>query len=167
MSYRLRQLALVACFAGIGLIAAKSQVRSPHDLDSYTDAQLERDLLDELDDIYAELGDPDGEYDLDVLKADIMDALGDAGDEGYEDEIDMADLVDQMSEDSTTVEDVVDEALERADELSARTESPGWRIVPVGFSGLGLSTQGHDRRSKAKVAVEQTAKALRDAIRAR
>ncbi len=57
---RLRQLALVACFAGIGLMAAKSRVRSPHDLDSYSDAQLMRDLTDELDDIYPKLGDPNG-----------------------------------------------------------------------------------------------------------
>ena len=104
MSYRLRQLALVACFAGIGLTAAKSRARSPHDLDSYTDAQLQRDLEDELDDIYPKLGDADGEYSLDDLKSDIMDALGDEGDTGNEDEIDMADLNAEMTEAGTTLE---------------------------------------------------------------
>ncbi len=95
-----------------------------------------------------------------------MDALGDDGDTGNEDEIDMADLNEQMSEAGTTVEDVVDEALEKADELSARRNQAAGPSFPAGFSGA-LGAQGHDKRSKPKVAVEQTAKALRDAIRAK
>lgn len=171
MSNRLFKLSMVVVVAGLGLVLVQtrgqSRVRSPHDLDSYSDEQLQTDLTDELDDIYAQVDDPDGEYDLDVLRADILTALGDNGDEGDEQEVDRADLNEQMEEDNTTVEAVVDEALARADDLAARRGAHSWTIVPAGFSRLSRHAQGHDRRTKPRVAVEQTVKALRDAIRAK
>lgn len=166
MANRLVKLGLVVLTAGVALALAQSRVQATDDLDSYSDEQLQRDLTDELDDIYAQV-DADGEYDLDVLRTAILDALGDDGDEGYEEEIDLADLNQEMEEAGTTLEDVVDEALARADELALRKGSSSWTIVQAGFSGLGFHAQGHDRRTKSKVATDQTAKGLRAAIRAK
>ena len=171
MSNRLFKLGVVVVVAGLGLALVQSRVESrvqaDHDLDSYSDEQLQTDLTDELDDIYAELDDPDGEYDLDVLKADILDALGDEGDEGdaEEMEIDLADLNEEMAEAGTTLEDVVDEALARADELAARRGSSSRTIVQATFSGRSRNAQSQDRRTKPKVAIDQTARAVRGYIR--
>jgi hypothetical protein len=163
-------LALVACLAGAGLAVAGGRARGPHDLDSYTDAQLKRDLDAELDDIYKKLGDPNGEYNLDALKTDILEALDDNG-EGAEDEIDIADLNDEMTEAGTTLEDVVDDALAKADELSYRQASPAWRILPAGYSphdlrlrfraaGFTTVAQKRDKAAQASVAVRETERAI-------
>lgn len=154
MLYRLQRLALATCVAGAGLAAVVPRLRPTHDLDSYTDAQLKRDLDDELDDIYQKLGDPDGEYDLTDLKEDILAALGDDGDEGNEDDIDLADLNDEMSEAGTTLEDVVDDALAKADELSLRPQDRSWTVVLAGFAAS--NAQKRDKASKASVAVRET-----------
>lgn len=150
MPRRLFQLGLVACFAGAGLAAAEARAHDPRNLDEYSTAQLQRDLEDELDDIYAELDDPDAEYNLDVLREDILDALGNGGDEGYESEIDLADLEAEMEEAETSLEDVVDEALARADELALR------RRVQIHYASLGAATQRRDKATKATVAVRET-----------
>jgi hypothetical protein len=167
MSNRLLKLSVVVLVAGLGLALVQSRVQAEHDLDSYPDSILERDLSDELDDIYAQLDDPDGEYDLDSLKADILNALGDEGDEGDEEEmeIDLADLNQEMDEAGTTVDSVVDEALARADELASRRGSPSWTIVQATFSGLSLNAQSRDRRTKPRVAIDQTVKTVRVYIR--
>ncbi|MEO8139009.1 MAG: hypothetical protein ABI742_05145 [Gemmatimonadota bacterium] len=159
MSHRLQRLALVVCLAGAGLAAAGARFRSPHgphDLDSYSDAQLKRDLDDELDDIYAELGDADGEYNLDVLKEDILAALGDDGDSGYEDEIDYADLEDEMKEDGTTLEDVVDDALAKADELG----SAGAPVSLFHYASFSATAQKRDKSTTAAIAVRETERAI-------
>ncbi|HEY7685856.1 MAG TPA: hypothetical protein VH833_07095 [Gemmatimonadales bacterium] len=166
MANRAFKLSMIVLVAGVGLALVQPRGRATDDLDSYTDEQLQRDLTDELDDIYAQ-ADADGEYDLDVLRTAILDALGDAGDEGYEDEIDLADLNQEMEEAGTTLEDVVDEALARADELALRKRSSSWTIVQAGFSGNSFHAQGHDRRAKSKVATDQTVRGLRAAIRAK
>jgi hypothetical protein len=165
MSNRLFTLSVVVLAAGLGLALVQSRVQAVHDLDSYSDEQLQRDLSDELDDIYAQLEDPDGEYDLDVLRTAILDALGDDGDEGYEQEIDLADLNAEMEEAGTTLGDVVDEALARADELASRNGSPSWTIVQASFSGRSRNAQSQDRRTKPKVAIDQTAPSVRGYIR--
>jgi hypothetical protein len=167
MSNRLLKLSVVVLVAGLGLALVQSRVQAEHDLDSYPDSILERDLSDELDDIYAQLDDPDGEYDLDSLKSDILNALGDDGDEGDEEEmeIDLADLNQEMDEAGTTVDSVVDEALARADELASRRGSPSWTIVQATFSGLSLNAQSRDRRTKPRVAIDQTVKTVRVYIR--
>jgi len=167
MSNRLFKLSLVVLAAGLGLALVQSRVQAEHDLDSYPDSILERDLSDELDDIYTQVDDPDGEYDLDVLKAHILDALGDNGDEGFETEIDLADLNEEMEEAGTSLEDVVDEALARADELASRRGLPSWTVVQVTssavspsfrFRNAGLRTNAQDRSpglTTARVAVNQ------------
>ena len=158
MSHRLQRLALVVCLAGAGLAAAGARFRSPHgphDLDSYTDAQLKRDLDAELDEIFSKLGDPDSEYNLDVLHDDILAALGDNGD-GAEDEIDLADLNDEMTEAGTTLEDVVDDALAKADELgSARAPESLFH-----YASFSAAAQKRDKATTATIAVRETERAL-------
>ena len=97
MHGRLLELGLCVLLAGATLPLATSGVRAAKDLDSFSDAQLMRDLADELDDIYDEL-DPDEEYPLDELHGAIMEALSDEGDEDdpEEAEIDEADLEGEM-----------------------------------------------------------------------
>ena len=74
MSRHLFRLSLVVLLAGVALPLTPSRVRAARDLDSYSDAQLERDLADELDDIYSEM-EPGEEYPLDELHGAIVEAL--------------------------------------------------------------------------------------------
>ncbi len=164
MANRLFKLGLVVLAASVGLALAQSRIQATHDLDTYTDEQLQRDLTDELDDIYDQV-DADGDYDLDVLRTAILDALGDDGDEGYEQEIDLADLNEEMAEAGTTLEDVVDEALARADELASRTGSSSWTIVQATLSGRSRNVQSQDRRTKPKVAIDEAPRTIRGYVR--
>jgi hypothetical protein len=87
------------------------------DLDSFSDAQLLRDLRDELDDIL-EGHDPNENVDPEDLYDEVMDAIGNEGDEGdpEEAEIDLEDLEAEMEEAGTCVEDVVSEIVGKAKE---------------------------------------------------
>jgi hypothetical protein len=165
MASRLFRLGLVVFLAGSASALTQPRVRAGHDLDTLSDAQLERDLADELDDIYGEL-DPDEEYSLDELHGAIMEALSDQGDEddAEEAEIDEADLEGEMEEDDTTLEDVVQAALLEADEMAS------WRGSPSSSSGLATAAQDRNRRngfSKPKMANQQVLRNLMSAIRAR
>lgn len=137
MRNRLLKLGCVVLLAGAGLALGRFQVRADHDLDSYSDEQLEAYLLAELDDIEAGHGgnlQPDGEYALGSLRSAIFNALQDGGDDEGESEIDFADLVEEMSEAETSVGDVVDEALAEADELAGRN-GPCSRLLVQGRPG--------------------------------
>ena len=143
MRNRLLKLGCVVLLGGAGLALGRFQVRADHDLDSYSDAQLEADLIAELDDI--EVGDggnlePDGEYALGALRSAILNALHDDGDDASESEIDYPDLVDEMSEAGTTMGAVVDEALAEADEMALQ-DGRRSRILAAG--GLGGETRGY------------------------
>jgi hypothetical protein len=87
------------------------------DLDAFSDARLDRDLQDELDDVFDEHS-PDAVADVATIQAAIMAALQDEGDEGAEAEISLADLEAEMREAGTDVEDVVHDAIERLDHAS-------------------------------------------------
>lgn len=181
MSNRLFKACVVVVVAGAGLALVESRVQprvqADHDLDSYSDEQLQTDLTDELDDIYAELGDPNAQYALDDLNTAILDALGDEGDEGDEEEmeIDLADLNAEMEEAGTTLDDVVDEALAEADRQASRRPSPSWTVVQVTSSAAfrlhnaGPRPNAQDRRpgfTTARVAVNQVKDRTIAAIRA-
>jgi hypothetical protein len=177
-------LCAVVAVAGAALALVQShvqpRVQTDRDLDGYSDEQLETDLADELDDIFAELGGPDAQYALDDLKTAILDALGDEGDEGDEEEmeIDLADLNAEMAEAGTTLDDVVDEALAEADRQASRRASPSWTVVHVTssavspsftFDNAGLRPNAQDRRpgfTTARVAVNQVKDRTIAAIRA-
>lgn len=88
-------------------LSARNQIT---DLDRMSDAQLLRDLIDEIDDILED-DDPNEIVDGETV-ADVLDALDDDGDTGDESEIDFADLVAEMDEVQTTVQSVVEGALE-------------------------------------------------------
>ena len=172
MSNRLFKLSMVVLLAGAGLALVQSRVQprvqTDRDLDAYSDEQLETDLADELDDIFAELGDPDAQYALDDLKTAILDALGDEGDEGDEEEmeIDLADLNAEMEEAGTTLDDVVDEALAEADRQASRGASPSWTVVHVTSSARPNAQDRRPGFTTARVAVNQVKGRTIAAIRA-
>ena len=84
------------------------------DLDTFSDEQLDRDLQDELDDVFMEHA-PNAVADVATIEEAIMEALSDEGDDGPESEISLADLEDEMHEDGTNVKDVVHDAVARLD----------------------------------------------------
>ncbi|MCC7052067.1 MAG: hypothetical protein IT355_02290 [Gemmatimonadaceae bacterium] len=88
------------------------------DLDAFSDARLERDLEDELDDVFEDHN-PGDVGDVAEIQEAIMEALADAGDEGAEAEISLADLEAEMDEDGTDVAEVVHEAIARLDHAAA------------------------------------------------
>ena len=103
--------------AGLTLAPAPLRDLPRTDLDSFTDQQLDRDLQDELDDVF-EHHRPDDVGDVATLQREFMEALSDDGDEGAETEISLADLEAEMQENRTTVADVVHDALERLDQAA-------------------------------------------------
>jgi hypothetical protein len=111
MLTRVLALIVTAYLVGAGLhttaLSAWSQIK---DLDTFSDAELMTDLIDEIDDIL-EGHDPDEIVDEEAVQ-DVLDALNDGGDTGDESEIDFEDLVAEMDEAQTTVQDVVEGALE-------------------------------------------------------
>ncbi len=102
-----------------GLTLAPAPLREPPrtDLDSFTDQQLDRDLEDELDDVFENYR-PGDVGDVETMQRELMEALSDDGDEGAETEISLADLEAEMQENKTTVADVVHDALERLDQAA-------------------------------------------------
>lgn len=98
---------LVSADPGSNALLARGQVT---DLDGWSDAQLLRDLIDEIDDIL-EGHDPDEIVDGEAVQ-DVLDALNDVGDTGAEAEIDFEDLEAEMAEANTTVQEIVESALE-------------------------------------------------------
>ena len=135
MLTRVLPLIVTVLLVGAGLesnaLSAQDQIK---DLDGMSDAQLLRDLIDEVDDIL-EGHDPDDIVDEDTV-GEVLDALGDDGDTGAELEINFADLVAEMNEVPTTVQAVVEGALEvrlgggRVSEftVAARSLAPPRRI---------------------------------------
>jgi len=99
-----------------GLTLAPASLREPQrtDLDSFSDQQLDRDLQDELDDVF-ENHQPEDVGNVEAMQREFMEALADDGDEGAEMEISLADLEAEMQEAGTSVADVVHDALERLD----------------------------------------------------
>ncbi len=87
------------------------------DLDTFSDARLDRDLQDELDDVFDQHA-PDDVADVATIQKAIMEALSDEGDEGFETEISLADLTAEMGEAGTDVEDVVHDAVEQLDQAA-------------------------------------------------
>lgn len=116
-----RLAAIAACALLLGARPLPENATVPAvmqtDLDLFSDAQLLRDLRDELDDIL-EGRDPNENVDPDELHDEVMAAIEDAGDEGdpEESEIDLEDLEAEMEEAGTCVEDVVSEIVGRAKE---------------------------------------------------
>ena len=85
--------------------------RAANDLDWMTPADIERDLRDEVDDIME--GHTPGELvEVDELFSEIVEALGDDGDTGYETAINMEDLVEEFAEAGTCVNAVVQRVLQ-------------------------------------------------------
>ena len=134
MSHRKLNLSAVFLLAGASLAFVQLPVQAMHDLDLYEEAQLQEDLVDELDDILVSKGgqmEPDALYSVEELRAAIFGALSDQGDEGLENEIDRADLDMEMEEANTTVENVLNEALAEADLIASQLEISSWNFTRI------------------------------------
>jgi hypothetical protein len=129
----------------VGFIAVLALVQLPvhtqvRDLDLLDDATLQRDLEAELDDIYADF-DPNGQFPLEELKAAMLEALSDDGDE-------------DMEEADTTIEDVLDMALAEADAI-ASSQPQTWSIVRVGVSSSSAAQRRGNGRTTPRQATQQ------------
>jgi hypothetical protein len=163
MADRVLRLGLVVLLASSGLALTWSRVQAQEadDLDGLSPEVLERDLEAEFYPILFD-GDQeagDEEVTLDKMRRAINYAFSlDANDVkggGGANAIDKADLAAEMKEDGTTLEDVIDEALEDADEMASRKASPSWTIVQVkSFMDSALPAPAPDGKTKRKVAYD-------------
>ena len=164
MLHRILNLRAISLLAGAALAFVQLPAQAIHDLDLYEKAQLQEDLVDELDDILVSEGgqmEPDTPYDIEELRAAILDALSDRGDEGLENEIDRADLDKEMEEAKTNVEAVLDEALAEADLAASESEISSWNFTRVNaLNDSLLYAQTRNQRSKPNVVIPTVATKL-------
>lgn len=151
--------AVVLVSAALVLGEPATATARTRDLDTYTPAQLDRDLRAELDDIY-EGHDPDADVDFQEVHDEVMEALSDANDDESESEIDFADLEEEMSEINTTVEKVVTAALRRADQASVPRRS--------GEASVGgpSAEEFSDFRLTRSIALREVSRSLTAGVRA-
>jgi hypothetical protein len=162
MRHRLQTWSVVVLLAGAGLTLAQLPVAGQSDdLDALSPATLDRDLQAELDDIYESLP-PDRLDSLDDLMDHIIDALSDEGDDRTEQDIDEENLEAEMEEAGTSLEDVVEAALQQADLLAAGPRSLTWTVVRVASLG-----QRGDGMTTPRLAVAQVKGRLIQTIRSR
>lgn len=162
MRNRLRTWSLVVLLAGAGLTLGQLPVAGQaNDLDALDAATLDRDLEAELDDIYQSLP-PDRLDSLDDLMDRILDALSDGGDDGTEQDIDEENLEAEMEEAGTSLEDVVEAALQQADLLAVGPRPHDFAVVRV----TSLAQRG-DGMTTPRLAVRQVKGRLIQAIRSR
>ena len=162
MRNRLRTWSLVVLLAGAGLtLGQRPIVGQSDDLDALSPATLDRDLQAELDDIYQSLP-PDRPDSLDDLMDHILDALSDEGDDQTEQDIDEENLEAEMEEAGTSLEDVVEAALQQADLLAAGPRPRTWGVVRVASLG-----QRGDGMTTPRLAVAQVKGRLIQTIRSR
>lgn len=144
-----KSLALFASCVAL-LLPGPSGAQNHIDLDQLTHDQLEYALNAELDDVYEALQ-SNGEYDLDVIFDVIMHALSDANDDHGEQTVSHANLTREMHEAGLSLEGVVRDALELADQYS---ENGSEKIIRVRRKGS----------TRPDVAVQQTKADLKNAV---
>lgn len=169
MYKRLSRMAAVLMLAGSGLVLG-AQSDSISDLDDLTPAQLEQELIDEIDDLFLEQDvNPNGVYPDDLLENIIFNVLHDDGDDENEDDLDFNELESEMEEVGTNVAAVVHEAVEAADLISGRQESPSstgvlaraMRDTPLfRLANVGLGLLPQNKNARAGTAACQTAQRL-------
>ncbi len=126
------------------------------DLDAFSDAQLDRDLQDELDDVFEDHA-PDEVADVATIQADLLEALSDDGDVGAEAEISLADLRAEMEEAGTSIEEVVHDALVRLDRAAVDR--------PTVHLAVWRNPRGRDHRPSYGLAVRDAKRGLIREIR--
>lgn len=124
---------LIVALAGCAalLLPGSSGAQDSDDLDRLNNAQLAAALYAELDDVFERLN-PNGNYDLDDIFDAIMYALSDVGDDSGEQYVDMDDLEEEMEEAGLSLEDVVADSLQRADQVSDSGHGPILRVQRAG-----------------------------------
>ena len=140
---------VLAAFALAAPVGAQYGGQDP---DQLSDAQLMNCLNDELDDVFED-HDPDASYSLQDLHDSIIDALDDEGDTDAELELSLAGLEADMAEAGTSIEAVVNDALQQAD-MAARGAPAG--TVMVSAPGI-LLVRGGSVRSEFAVRVTRGA----------
>lgn len=154
MNKKLSSLVFVLALVGSGpVLLAQSDTIS--DFDVLTSGVLEQELMDEIDDLFYELRfAQDGMYPSDQLKRAILFALSDERDDDNEDDVDYAELQREMGEAGTSVEDLVDAAIQEVAQSSYLQESPSSPIVLARSTGntpwnasLMLAMWGRNARS--------------------
>ena len=109
-------LAAAVFAAGIGVVnpSGSKGSRASHDIHSYSDAQLHRDLFAELSEMYKH-GSPTQNLTACQLAEEAMEALGDDGDaddnDPFDDEIDLSDLEQAMADIGKDLEEEVEAAV--------------------------------------------------------
>ncbi|MEW5914817.1 MAG: hypothetical protein AB1762_00360 [Gemmatimonadota bacterium] len=175
MRRRLVAVSLLSVIVASVATTAAATRSAYRDLDAMSDAELRRDLIAELDDIDFP---PDEQHALGELREAILDALADEGDDEGDDageaEIDLSDLEAEMEEAELALEEVVDAALLRADELVRRDE-PAPLVLATetgahtwGYAGLIVASQSRNARrgfTSTRVAIQQTTNGIIAGVR--
>lgn len=119
----------LALGAALALALASAHGRHPDlELDALSDAQIDAMLQAELDDAdlaACGLGNPRAALSVDDMFQVVMCALGDAGDDDSEDDLDIDDLEAEMAEAGQRLDNVVYAALVRADALAQAPAARG------------------------------------------
>ena len=134
-----RGFVATACLcAALAVALGPAYGRHPDlDLDALNDAQLGALIQAELDDddlVKCGIGNPNASKTKEEMFDVIMCALGDDGDDESEQSLDFDDLEDEMEEAGTTVAEVVQRALERADVMAS-----GPQALAALFSSVALA----------------------------
>lgn len=155
-------LSLVVVLAGSMFVLSAQD----DDLDALSPQELAQELEDELDDLFDELGlNQDEQYRDEYLSEEIMIALSDQGDDDDESEITLEELQEEMEEASTTLPRVITTAVQAADQMSHRDQSPSHTVVLTRF--LAPPAQRGNQRgwAVAGVAKRQAAAGITAAVR--
>jgi hypothetical protein len=138
---------LGATLVSATLLLAQGPAQGRHpglDLDALSNEEINELLQDELDpDDLAACGltNPRASKTVDEMYDIIMCALGNDGDTGDETELDFDDLEAEMEEAGTTLEAVVESALERADVMASGSAPPTLWLAAAGpLDGVVLPT---------------------------
>ena len=166
------QSLLMAAGLVLALVQPPAYGRHPDlELDDLDDQQIDALLQRELDDEDLRacgLGNPNAAVDDETMVEIILCALGDEGDSPDEQGLDFDDLEAEMEEANTSVEDVVRQAVQRADALAS---GPSWRAMQMTWvaptdAGSERYAIKDGRVNPGRAAIPVVKVALRGAIRA-
>lgn len=157
---------LVFVMAGSGFAVAHRQDQQVlNDLDLYEQTGVLDSYLEyELDDVFERYPE-DALIDIERLHAAIMGALGDAGDDPDETYVHLADLEYELeNEAGTTLEQVVWDALMRADREVAAPQTSPFRLASW---PADAASQSQDRYTQTRLGTYYSKEGIRGGVRSR
>jgi hypothetical protein len=152
---RIKRHLLAGCF--LGVVLAQGPARAVHpdvDLDTWTDQHLDAAIQAELDDddlIACGIGNPDAAKTKEQMYRVIICALKDGGDDASEQELDYEDLQIEMREANTTVEAVVWNAMDEADELATGPQAGATWVAALLHGGAAPTPAAADAQWFAQI----------------